>query len=239
MKDTIPWGFCMFIDSALKAAPALPESDSLLHGSLHVSHLTGNMYRQSSTKTVLARRRDYKEARNRHKIVTSQLLAGLTNDQIAQATGYSPQTVSHIANSTIVKTRLNELHTRREDEIVEKQIEIAELVPAAVKLYKEIMADRNEDTKHRLHAADAVCEHGIPKSVNVVQTTVTQDIITEVKERAMAAAKEMGILALDSAGERSEPLSVQDEPFDVQEGEPLPIVDDQSVPQDEENRDET
>ena len=102
-----------------------------------------------------------------------------------------------MANSEIFRSRLLEVHQQREDTIVEKQVEIAGLVPRAVELYKEIMENRALDPKHRLHAADAVCEHGIPKTVSVVSTNVTQETIEDIKKKAIDAARELGILVPD------------------------------------------
>ena len=145
------------------------------------------------------------ELNDAHKHALRLMFLGANNKEVAMETGYTKEMVSLIRRSDVTQNKLTEMHDEMDEEAKHTAKHIQELIPRAIEVYEEILLSSAEDglvkTSDRLRAADAVCDRGgLPRqSATRIDSTVnhlhiTGNQIVSLKERALQAARDMGLL---------------------------------------------
>jgi len=148
---------------------------------------------------TVAKVEELKELKDHHEQMVLDIAFGASNQDIAETWGMSPQQVSNIRNSPLVKEKLRELRERTEGQLIAQHIKLVGLGPAAIEHYQDVLERVDVSVGHKNHVADQVLDRiglGRQQTMNVVQagTHVTRTHIEEMKETVLEMARGAGIL---------------------------------------------
>lgn len=134
------------------------------------------------------------------EIIRMAVLGTLDNKTIAEAVGCARETVTMVLRDGPAAQQLQELQARRDDSAVDFAQQVRALVPEAIRVYEEIVLNRDMDPKVKLHAADQILDRGgLPRQTAVsaavtVHRPVSEEEIAEIRAAALQAAAQLGIL---------------------------------------------
>lgn len=136
-----------------------------------------------------------------HDQMLRMLALGHSNVDIAEALGCSAQQVSNVRNSPVSKTKLQELRKALDAEAIDIGARITEFAPRALEVLEDIIAGRTEATiAIRAKYASAHLGRagfGEVKKVASINTHLTRDDIDAIKQRAVHAAQDAGLICED------------------------------------------
>ncbi|MFA5937538.1 MAG: hypothetical protein WC822_06710 [Candidatus Paceibacterota bacterium] len=148
-----------------------------------------------------APRPSIKELSDNHRQMLRLIFNGASNEEVAEETGFTKEMVSLVRRSDIAQERLSEMHTVADTEAIDVQRRIAQLVPVAIEVYRQVVEDPTSTKTEQLRAADAICDRGgLPKQSAttitgaVAHTHASTSEIVSLKRQAIEAAREMGLL---------------------------------------------
>jgi len=132
---------------------------------------------------------ELEKLQDQHREMARLMVAGLGNKEIAEKTGYSPQMVSLVRNSTIVREHVEKLQAGRDSSAVSIAGSLRRLSPEALGVVHDLMIDPEVSSAVRLSAAKDLLDragHAPVRKISVGVGTLTQDRIEELKRRARA-----------------------------------------------------
>lgn len=128
-----------------------------------------------------------KRINNRHMEVVRLLFAGVQENIIAIHTGYSAQQVCNIANSPIVRMRLEQLHEKADTDTLEVSKNLRRASIKASQVINNLMDDPNTPHGVLVRAAlGALDRSGFAPEKNIKVTNrnelaITADVIQDIK----------------------------------------------------------
>jgi transcriptional regulator with XRE-family HTH domain len=131
------------------------------------------------------------------------MLLGLGNKEIASRLGVTPQTVSDVRNSPIVRDRLALLEASADAEAMDLKAETIRICQGSIKFLEEVQEgmDRGEGAPlHlRVRVAEGFMDRAVPKRVQgeFVHAHLTGEEIEDIKKRA----REGGLIVNTTATE--------------------------------------
>lgn len=140
---------------------------------------------------------------DRHRHALRLMFLGADNKEVAEETGYTKEMVSMIRRSPVTQSKLDDMHSELDVDAVKTAKNIQDLIPRAIEVYEDILRGESNLVKpsDMLRAADAVCDRGgLPRQTstriegNVNHLHVTGNQIGLLKQQALQAAREMGLL---------------------------------------------
>ncbi len=143
---------------------------------------------------------DAKSMWQRYHEVANLLVRGFKQTEIAEILNVHPQTISNIANSTLVKQKTSELRLGRDEEAKVVGEKIRVLTNKALQTYHEIFDNESGEAtlKDRKDVADTVLLElsGLRAPTRIQSSNVSlilsEKEIEEFKARGIKAAQEMG-----------------------------------------------
>ena len=123
-----------------------------------------------------------------HHEIIRRLVIGQRSRQIAEDLNITPQTVSNVRNSPIVKRQIQMLQAQRDSEAISLKDRIDEIAPKAIKLLERKIEDDlggDEVTQVGVRAALGTLDFAVPKRSEIaVKHGVDVTLLEEIKERA-------------------------------------------------------
>lgn len=115
----------------------------------------------------------------------------ITNKEIAEAVGVTPQTVSHVLNSSLGQRKLNTLLQHADSAAKDKMEKIGELADYGLAVKEDLLLDPNTPQKLRDKiATDLLDRAGAQKPTeHKVDHTFRKEKMEEIKQRAKANAE--------------------------------------------------
>lgn len=148
------------------------------------------------------RKVNLKSLRDHHREVVRDILLGARNGEIAEKFGLSQSHVALIRRSQPVREKLEELQDLRDENAVDVSKELNFLLPKALKVYEDILINRETyDDKLVKATADTVMDKapaGFPNR-KVTQMEDRREGLSganllEIRDRALDAARRAGLL---------------------------------------------
>lgn len=127
---------------------------------------------------------------DRHHEIIRLILLGLGNKAIAERLAVTPQNVSDVRNSPIVRDRISVLEAARDAKTVDISRVLQEEAPACVQLLRDVRAGREESSiSLRASVAQDLLDRAGFSAVRktqaeVVSTHLTREDIEAIKDRA-------------------------------------------------------
>ena len=147
------------------------------------------------------------EMQSRHQIIKRMLFEGWSNKEIAERDGISPQQVSNIKNSPIVKEKLEMMHKAADAQSLDVQREIMEVQPYALMVLKEAIKNGTIDgepitASQRLKECNTAVDRHIGRPTQTVKTQnlnmhFSSDELKAMRERAMKSAMKTAVPSLE------------------------------------------
>lgn len=138
-----------------------------------------------------------KEIQNKHHQIKRMIFLGLSNKQIAEELGVTPQMVAMVKNSSIIRQQLKMMHAAADKEAIDLQSQIAEIAPIALKNIREVVETGELDGQSvtataRLREGNNILDRHMGKATQTVKGThshahFTAEDIKQLKEEAMRA----------------------------------------------------
>jgi DNA-binding transcriptional MerR regulator len=151
--------------------------------------------KQRRDKRFVERRSyDIKQLWEHHHTILRMVALGMSNKEIADTVGCTPQTVSNVRNSPMAQGVLDQHREKLDEEVVTMAERINRFAPTALALLEDII-DGRRDAPMGLQAKTAenyLARAGygpVHKAVNLSQHLTREDI-ERIKERAAAAQNE-------------------------------------------------
>lgn len=145
-----------------------------------------------------------------HHEICRRLLLGQRNKEIAECLGCTPQTVSNVRNSPIVKHRLRELTVQRDVAAVNFSAEVQARAERAFKIVDEALNDETGEVPlmMRLKEANNILDRverveGIGQRNVHFHAHLTAEDIENLKQRALAVGATCGVLAQNEFSDAS------------------------------------
>ena len=150
-------------------------------------------------RKVQERSYEVKEIWYQHNEIIRLIVLGYGNGEIAEMTGYTPQTISNIRNSPIVRERVDELMHGADTRMLDIQARVREFEPIALEHLERIILGEVEGVSPALRAK--TCEnylarggHGPVQKLSSVSTSLSREDIEELKRQAKNVALEQGAM---------------------------------------------
>ena len=148
---------------------------------------------------VEKRKYDIKQLWAKHHEITRQVVLGRTNVEIAEVVGCTPQTVSNVRNSPLAQERIAELGVARDANAVSISQRIEEFAPIALQVLEDIITGQMDGASVALRARAASghlarAGYGEVQKVHALHAHVNSDDISRIKQRALNAARECGMV---------------------------------------------
>jgi hypothetical protein len=142
---------------------------------------------------------DVKALWEKHHEIARQVVLGRTNVAIAESIGCTPQTVSNVRNSPLAKARIESLNDSRDADAISMAQRIEEFAPIALKLLENIVSGNVPEASIALRAKYASAHlgragYGEVHKMHALHAHVTGAEIERIKERALNAARENGMV---------------------------------------------
>lgn len=129
-----------------------------------------------------------------HHEIARLIVLGMTNKEVAEKLGCTPQTVSNVRNSPVVQDKISLLQAARDCDCVELSAEIAEMGPIALKRIREALETgqvlgKEVNAATLLKEANNVIDRVEGKAVQRIESknlnaTLTLEDIESIKQRA-------------------------------------------------------
>lgn len=136
------------------------------------------------------RQKNIKRMHEGHHQMVRLMLLGMGNKEIASRLGVTPQNVSDVRNSPIVRERLALLSSAADAETVDLRAETIRIAGSSVKFLEEVQEgiDRGEGAPlHlRVKVAESFMDRAVPKKVTgeFLHAHLTGEEIEDIKKRA-------------------------------------------------------
>lgn len=142
------------------------------------------------------RRYEVQEIQERHREMIRLSVMGCNNKEIAHQLGVSPQNVSDVLNSRLVKLHMQKLQAVRDAAVAEAQIDLADMLPQAVEHYRDVLEGRVDPQDKTRVAGEVLDRAGVVKTAKIEAMHTTLDLteLQKIKERSLAAARERGLV---------------------------------------------
>jgi hypothetical protein len=144
---------------------------------------------------------EVKEIWYQHHEIIRLIVLGYGNVEISNLTGYTPQTISNIRNSPIVRERISELQGELDSRTLNIVERVREFEPIALAHLELIIQGKVEGVSPALRAK--TCEnylsrggHGTVQKIASVSGTLTREDIEDLKRKAKEAALQQGAMEL-------------------------------------------
>ena len=136
-----------------------------------------------------------------HQQMLRLLALGHSNNAIAEACGCTPQTVSNLRNSPVAQPRLEHFRRELDTEAIDIGAKITEFAPVALRLLEDVITGAVE-APIAIRAKYASAHLGRAgyaeiRKVASINTHLTRDDIEQIKQRALMAAEDAGLIAND------------------------------------------
>lgn len=137
---------------------------------------------------------------DRHHEMIRLMVLGWGNQEIASALGVTPQNVSDVRNSGIVRDRIAVLEAARDAATIDIAREIQEEAGASLNLLRDIRAGRIEASIGlRASIAKDLLDRAGYSPVKKIQGEIinahlTREDLEEIKKRARSAATQQGVM---------------------------------------------
>lgn len=145
---------------------------------------------------------EVKEIWDTHQEIIRLIVLGYGNVEIADMVGYTPQTVSNIRNSPVVRERIEELQSAVAHRTVDIAARVRAFEPVALEHLEQIILGRVQGVSEALRAK--TCEnylsrggHGTVQKIAAVSGTLTREDIEALKQRAKDAARAQGAMEVE------------------------------------------
>jgi len=129
-----------------------------------------------------------------HHEITRRLLCGQKVKRIAEQLSCTPQTVSNVKNSKIVKDKLALMHGAKDANSVDLAKQIEELAPKALENLRQVIEDENEEIPIKMKADESNklldrAGYGATQKheSRYLHAHLTSDDVAMLKERARGA----------------------------------------------------
>jgi len=130
-------------------------------------------------------------------------LLGWKNTKIASQLGITPESVSQVLNCQLGKEKLKAMQLERDSSVMDVKKEVDTLLPAAMKVYEEILNADETNTRVSMSlkkaTADTITQnlggHEAPKQLNIANTHFDVAQIEALKQRGIELARANGMLA--------------------------------------------
>ena len=133
-----------------------------------------------------------------HHEIARRLVLGQCNLDIAEAMGCTPQTVSNVKNSPVVKDKLSIMRAARDAGTVDLAREIADLAPLAIQRIKEVLESgavmgKEASASVILKEANGLLDREMGKAIQRVDTRgvhahLSMEDLDRIKQRAQELA---------------------------------------------------
>lgn len=143
---------------------------------------------------------------DRYQEVARRIVLGQKNVEIANDMSLTAETVSYIRNSEIVQAQLKKLQARANEETVDISARIKAMAPKALDVLESLINGKVDGetipAKTRAFHAEKLLDragHAPPKEVRSLNLHghYTSEDIKRIKERALSAAKNSNVLAIE------------------------------------------
>lgn len=144
---------------------------------------------------------------DRYQEIARRIVLGQKQVQIAEDLGVTPEMVSYVRNSPIVKDQIANLQEKANEETVNIASRIKSLAPHAIEVLEDVIktgevSGERIPAKLRAHHAEKLLDragYAPPKEIRALNLSghFTVDEIEEIKKRAMARACEQAIVVSD------------------------------------------
>lgn len=136
-----------------------------------------------------------------HQQMLRLVALGHSNNAVAEATGVTPQTISNLRNSPIAQPRLEHFRKELDREAIDIGAKITAFAPTALRLLEDIITGEVE-APIAIRAKYASAHLGRAgyaeiRKVASINTHLTRDDIEAIKQRALMAADEAGLIVED------------------------------------------
>lgn len=92
-------------------------------------------------------------------------IKGLSTSEIAQIVDMNPSSVSHIANSPMVKEHIENLQNKVDGLVVEASRDLTRMLPDVVEMYHKIINSPSESTADKIRIGESILDRvGLPKT---------------------------------------------------------------------------
>jgi hypothetical protein len=159
----------------------------------------------SDGRFVQKRKYDIKALWERHNEIIRRVALGQSNNEIGDALGVTPQTVSNTKNSPMARDKIQLFRAELDAESLDIAQRIQDFAPKALQLLEDVIEGRYEDASLSLRTKYASAHlgragFGEVKKINAIHTTLSREDIERIKERAVRAAQEAGVIDMDFVG---------------------------------------
>ena len=157
---------------------------------------------------------------SRHHEIIRLALLGWKNNKIASQLGITPESVSQVLNCQLGKEKLKAMQLERDASVMDMKKEVDSLLPAAMKVYTEILNADENNTRVSMSlkkaTADTITQnlggHEAPKQLNIAHGHFDVAQIEAIKQRGIELARANGMLA----EENPTPTPTSDEVSDLE-----------------------
>ncbi len=137
----------------------------------------------------------------RHQMMLRMVALGHSNNAVAEATGVTPQTVSNLRNSPIAQGQLVQLRNALDSEAIDIGARIQEFAPKALEVLEKVITGELESpiAVRAKYASAHLGRAGFGEvhKVASINTHLSRSDIEEIKQRALSAAMDAGLIADD------------------------------------------
>lgn len=149
---------------------------------------------------VEERRYNIQSLWERHHNAIRLIALGHGNKEIAEVLEVTPQTISNIRNSPIAKSRIEQFREMLDAETLDINRRIQEFAPVALELIEGVISGDFPEAPIALRAKHAAAHlaragYGEVKKIASINTYLSREDIERIKERAVASARDAGMLA--------------------------------------------
>lgn len=147
---------------------------------------------------VPKRQYEVKNVWEHHAQMLRMVALGHSNTAIADACGVTPQTISNLRNSPIAQPRLEYFRKELDREAIDIGAKITEFAPVALRLLEDVITGAVE-APIAIRAKYASAHLGRAgyaeiRKVASINTHLTRDDIEQIKQRALMAAEDAGLV---------------------------------------------
>lgn len=136
-----------------------------------------------------------------HEAMLRMVALGHSNEYIAASCGVTPQTVSNVRNSPVAKGTLERFKENLDAEAIDIGARIQEFAPKALAVLEGIISGEIESpvAVRAKYASAHLGRAGFGEvhKVASINTHLSRDDIEQIKQRALSAAADAGLIASD------------------------------------------
>jgi len=153
---------------------------------------------------------DLKSVSSRQHEILRMVTLGMTNKQVAERLGCSPQTVSIVRNSSLGRLQLEIFKQRADEDTLEVSHKLRSLAPGAIATIEALMTNEEAPSAVRLNAAKDLLDragYAAERRMSVRSTSVqlSPDDLANLRNEALERARENGLLVETDIAEDEQP----------------------------------